>query len=240
MKKERVAIITVATGNYVQYLWQFWYSVAVNWAEQPAIYCLTDYGGDALVPPGVMVLRHEHSPWPCPTLMRYHAFVKNRDAMTGHGFYLYNDVDMRYVSPVDPSVFTGGTLAVRHPGFHAKKRDEYPHEGRKASACYVPPEKRMAYYCGGCQGGERYMELAVSCAALIDQDLNAGIMPSWHDESAYNKHLSDNPPDVVLGPGYCYPGNDQDAFSWGLGDVKPVLVAIDKDHARARGGDALV
>ena len=40
---------------------------------------------------------------------------------------------------------------------------------------------------------------------MIDADAAAGIVPRWHDESAWNRYLIDHPPTLTLGCDYCRP-----------------------------------
>jgi helicase len=82
--------------------------------------------------------------------------------------------------------------------------------------------------CGGFNGGRKYLELAEKAKWLVDLDSYIDYVPEWHDESFINKIFLFNPPDVVLGPEYCYPDYPPSVEKWGLTNIKPKILALEK------------
>ena len=61
----------------------------------------------------------------------------------------------------------------------------------------------------------------------IDDDDANKIMACWHDESHMNWYFLNNPPTLILNPGYCYPEKAT------LPYTKRIL-ALDKNHKEKR------
>jgi hypothetical protein len=136
------------------------------------------------------------------------------------------------------NIVSGGALfAVCHPGFHVSKgwgSDDPP-----GSRCYVEPKNRKVYYCGGFQGGSytRYYKACSTMAANIAMDEREDKMAKWHDESHWNWYLNEfragRTPYVDLyhvGPEYMMPELAVDAIKWGLKSIKPIILALNKNH----------
>jgi histo-blood group ABO system transferase len=236
---KKTAILTIATGNYIQFLWQYYYSVKQNFEFDVDIICFTDYEGSVLLPPGVIRVYQKHYQWPGSTLYRWHIFVKNKTLLSKYDFLIFTDIDMKIVGKIDESVFSDLT-AVLHPGFYNKDRSQFSYETRPESACYIPLDKGTHYYCGGVQMGFKYLETAEKLVKILDSDLDKGLIPVWHDESVWNFYLCNNPPALSLAPLYCFPGNERQSNEWALSHLTPKIVALDKDHAKARGESCLL
>jgi len=65
---------------------------------------------------------------------------------------------------------------------------------------------------------------------MIDVDFNNNYTPRWNDESAWNRYLFENPPEIVLSPSYVYPDSLIDEYYvklWGR-NYEPKIVTITK------------
>jgi len=174
--------------------------------------------------------------FPEATMFRYKIFTHFKDEIDAD-FLLYSDVDMKIVDFIREDIIPNGKtdngiLAVRHPGFYARGGGSW--EKRRESSFYTPNPK--AYYCGGVQGGlrDKYLEVAEILSKVIDYDLNRGVVPIWHDETAINWWLANNPNFKELTPQYCYPDKQDTANRWGLGEIKPKILALSKNHEEIR------
>ena len=225
---KHVGLMVIATNRYIQFVGPLVES-ARPWfmrGQKVTFFVFTDA---AEGPPGTVAIPHEHQKWPMPTLLRYRAFVRAKEMLGACDYLYYCDADMRFVAEVGEEAL-GDLVAVRHPGYFAKARAEFPYEDRAESAACVAAGEGMCYYAGGFQGGRAstYLGVAAELAARIDKDLARGVVARWHDESHWNRYLVDHPPAVALSPSYCYPE------SWDLPFEKKLL-ALDKDHDAVRG-----
>jgi len=233
----KICFLIIATNKYIQFVEPLIQSI-----EQ---YALVEHDRHYLVftdqqtnfdNPRIHVERITHQPWPAPSLMRYHYFLQKKDWIEGHDYCFYIDADMRVVAPVAEKIL-GDIVAVLHPGFWKKKRKKFTYERNPLSTAYVPPEKGTRYYCGGVQGGKSkcYMVVARAIADAVDIDTSNGIVAKWHDESHWNRYLSDYPPTLVMSPSYCYPDCAiKNTKQWELQDLPPLVLALSKDHSEMR------
>lgn len=173
--------------------------------------------------------------WPNGTMLRPRRLV---EAMPAADFIFLCDADMLVESFIGAEILPTngkGLVATLHPGYFGAPSEALPFETRPESACFVAPERRERYFCGGFWGGSSWevLLLARAIANRIDADLNAGITPTWHDESALNAVLAAwAGPIHVLDPSYCHP--DRDDFYvdhvWRR-QLPRRLVALDKPPA---------
>lgn len=179
-------------------------------------------------------IRTPHEPWPGPTLHRFRNFLSSWDEIIGDQL-VYVDADTRFVAPAGDEIL-GKCVPVQHCGF-VGRRGSY--ETRPESACYMAPHEGERYYGGGFYSLEReYAKHAFSeCERYIAEDESKGIVPVWHDESAWNKFLWLNKPDRFLTPSYHYPENHphiQGIWAGAGLSFKPILLLLDKNHSEIR------
>ena len=226
-----IGLVVIATNKYIKFVGPLWESAKKHFmAGTPHQIHMFVFTNSPAVPEGTTLIHHEHAPWPAPTLMRYHAFVKAKDVLSKMDYLYYCDADMRFEGTVGEEVL-GELVATRHPGFWDKPRSffEQSYERRPASDAYMPPGYGKAYYAGGFNGGRagRFLEMAEQIRGWIDSDLAKGIIAVWHDESHMNKYMAGNTPTVELTPAYCY----QEELSL---PFPRKLVALKKNHAEWR------
>lgn len=203
---------------------------------------------------GVNIIPTESSPWPNPTLMRYHLFLQQEAKLKEYDYIFYCDIDMKFVNIIGDEIL-GGITAAPHPGYAARKEYYPPYEPNELSASYIPrpgrvvhdegkPRFRPEYYAGGFQGGKSklYIEAMKKCRELVDADQKIGYIPIWNDETAWNKYLFLNPPDIMLTPSYIYPDSLIKEYYeplWGR-SYQPKLVTITKWFSLSpEGGQAV-
>jgi hypothetical protein len=208
MGEDMIGLFFIATGKYQRFV--------PDITRQAEALFLPDHDKK------IVVITEPHLPWPLPTLLRYHLMLESGALDFDHIYYM--DVDMRIERPIGHEII-GDLVAVEHPGYVGKTRG-LPFEHRPESACFC--NRGLRYFAGGFQGGSRwgYGEAIQRCRSAINLDLANGIIPTWHDESAWNWFLVDNTPTVVLSPDYCSRPFERHETRR--------IVALDKNHAEMR------
>lgn len=226
-----VDLIVIATGRYKEFLGQFFESAYLNVKGLRGIYVLSDERPPPMYPE-IHWLPWGHQPWPLPTLLRYRAITAYEEEFPSDGVLVYVDIDMRFVRPVDFGSITG-VFAVEHPWYVNAEPEMLPYENRPESAFSLESTVGSKYFCGGVQGGDSssFLEVVKELAGMIQGDLAKGIVPIWHDESAWNWWCANNPPNQVLSSDYCTP--DHAASS------SAQIIAISKNHVYFRGGSRI-
>jgi histo-blood group ABO system transferase len=220
-----VSLLVVATGLYVEFLPSLLASARQHVKGLHRVFVLSERDPELGDP--VTWLPWGHIAWPYPTLLRYRAFCAYRDVLEAEDVLLYVDVDMRFEREIDLRGIAG-TIAVQHPGYTSSNSEGLPYERRPESQCSIPLGEGEQYYAGGVQGGraDSYLAACAKMAHWVQHDLSMGIIPKWHDESAWNKHCYVNPPALILSSLYCSPEYNH--------DPEASIVALDKDHDRLR------
>ena len=148
---------------------------------------------------------------------------------------------MLCVAPIGNEILPPEEFAIvltQHPGYVGTPPYPPQFETRPESACYLPPEKRGTYFCGGFVGGEcgEFQELARMIVKRIDQDIANEIVPIYHDESALNcaarHHYGYQ---FQLSPSFCHPQDPSWYETWWPERYEAKIQAVDK--TREERGD---
>lgn len=148
-------------------------------------------------------------------------------------YLFYSDIDMKIVDFIDESIL-GNIIAVRHPGFDKVGGGSW--ETNELSTAYVFPENRIAYYAGGFSGGqcERYYRAMKEMKRNIDEDDRNGVMAIYHDESHFNKYLSELREFKELSSSYCMVEQPHLQKEWGIDGLTKKIIALAKNHSEMR------
>jgi histo-blood group ABO system transferase len=194
-----IAVVIIATGErYVPYAAPLIASLKQFFPPHD-VFLFTD-AKETIHSPQIYV---EHTPWPRPTLMRYHTILAHEKflSLLDYEYVFYMDVDLLAVSKIDPEeILSDGITAVLHGGFPTT------FERRWESTAYVPEVITEPYYQGTVIGGRSHDFLKM-CDVLkknIDKDDENDIVAVWHDESHLNRYLLTHPPAKVLSPAFCF------------------------------------
>ncbi len=190
--------------------------------------------------------------WPYPTLLRYNLFLQQEEKLKEYDYIFYCDVDMQFMNIIGDEILGTGITAAVHPGYHIRKEYWPPYEPNPDSASYIKRPGRVVdeegkprfmplYFAGGFQGGksDKFIEAMKATKKLIEIDMNRAYIPIWNDETAWNKYLSENPPDIVLTPSYIYPDsliNEYYIPLWGK-SYQPKLKTLTKWFTLQKGGE---
>tara|TARA_R110002020_G_scaffold103752_24_gene243256 strand:- start:1438 stop:2235 length:798 start_codon:yes stop_codon:yes gene_type:complete len=159
----------------------------------------------------------EHLPFPLPTLFRYKTLLKKEGELSDFDYTFHCDADTRFVSTVGEEMLGQGITSIQHPAAGSndpkvfwdltEEFKNYAFEHNPDSLAYIAPKKRKKYFCGAIQGGlsKKYIGAMKVIAKNIDDDLGQNIIARYHDESHWNKYLSQNPPHTILPFWYCFP-----------------------------------
>ncbi len=205
--------------------------------------------------PNVTIVPTEPVGWPYPTLLRYNLFLQEEEKLKDYDYIFYCDIDMKFVSVVGDEVLGTGITAAQHPMYALRKEYWPPYEPNEKSASYIKRPGRLIsdngqprfmplYFAGGFQGGkaDKFIEAMKETKKIIEKDMNANYIPIWNDETAWNKYLSENPPDIVLTPSYIYPDSLIKEYYeklWGC-NYQPRLVTLTKKFTTSKeGGEAV-
>lgn len=193
--------------------------------------------------------------WPYPTLLRYSLFLQQEEKLKEYDYIYYCDIDMQFVNIVGDEILGQGITATLHPMYALRKEYWPPYEPNPESASYIKrpgqiindngkPRFMPFYFAGGFQGGkaDKFIEAMKATRAIIEKDLNRAYIPVWNDETAWNKYLSENPPEVVLTPSYVYPDSLIEQYYeplWGQ-KYQPKLKTLTKWFTTSKeGGEAV-
>ena len=226
----KIGLLVIATNKYIEFVGPLWESAKKFFLKNHDVSMFV-FTNQPEVPEGTTRVEHQHTPWPGPTLLRYHCFSKNKAVLKDMDYLYYCDADMRFEQDVGEEVL-GDLVATKHPGFWDKPEEfiYQSRERRRESMAYMAPgDGNGLYFAGGFNGGKRdkFLSMCDELSFCVDQDKAKGIVAVWHDESHLNRYLSVHKPTVILSPAYCY----QEELSMPL---PRKLVALKKNHAEWR------
>lgn len=189
-----------------------------------------DYVGDERV--SIVKYQIPSYKFPYATLYRYK--IMTDSGVTYIGDYIfYLDVDYLIVDEVGEEILDV-LVCVSHPGFHTSREGSW--ETNQLSTAYTYPERRIQYFAGGTQGGSTkfYYSMMRVLADNIKFDESRNIIAVWHDESHWNKILSELDEKKILTPSYCMPEEEHLRVSWGIDNFIPKILALKKNHQEIR------
>jgi hypothetical protein len=148
-------------------------------------------------------------------------------------YIYYLDVDYLLVSEVKEEIF-GNLVAVLHPGFSMAGGGSWCNDMK--SNAYTFPQYRKHYFAGGTQGGEfyEYYEMMRRLSRDIDDDEKRGVRAEHNDESHWNRALSEHKNFKILDSSYCMVEQETFRRAWKIDNLKPKIIALDKNHAEIR------
>jgi histo-blood group ABO system transferase len=230
----KICILTIATNRYLRFIEPLYHSLEKYFLPGHELHFLLFTNHKAPDLGNIRVHRIDHEDWPMPTLKRYHYFLREADYLAEHDYCFYLDADMRMCAPVNEEVL-GQLVGVQHPAFYSRHPADFSYERNPSSRAYVPLGDGERYYAGGFHGGcaSSFLDLSRVLSSEIQNDLDRGIIATWHDESHLNRYFIDHPPETILSPSYCAPEEwlGKNSFPF-----EPKIIALQKDHDRVRYG----
>ena len=216
----RVAVATMATGRYIEFVSDFWTSAGQFLLPQCAkhLFLFTDRKDAAIGSWGnVTFVGQEKLGWPFDSIMRFEMYLSLQEALANKYDYFYAiDSDALFVAPIGQEIL-GRRVAALSAWYHGRSVLTQPLDSNPASPFYIPSELKRHYFAGGLFGGEvgevmsMLGRICPQVRALLSQPVP--YLPPWHDESILNHEFNVvAPPDVILGPEYLFP--EPPASNW--------------------------
>lgn len=235
----KIGILIIGTRKYKHFFQKLYDSferyVLVN-HEKTYFYFTDDL--DQNVSSNVKMFSVPTENWPLPTLFRYKYMLTSKEDLLKMDYLFYTDIDMLAINIIGDEILPFGEklMATAHPGFY-KKGFGTP-EKRQISRAYIGPHEQRDYYvCGGFQGGKanEYVRAMEIMDEMIQDDYSKGIIPTWNDESIFNRFYVTNKQFFkILTPEYCYPEGKykfpQMPNYETIRGLTPRLLALDKNH----------
>jgi hypothetical protein len=227
-----INIITIATGNYKNFLNNFYNSFNELFCTDDSknFYIFSDENKlDIFQKNNVYFSKIEHEKWPLPTFNKYKNIKKILDNLGDSDLCMFIDADMeiinciKYIEIPENKKYIG----VVHPGNHLTDMKDSL-EDNINSAAYVNKDTlpiNFKYIQGCLWGGigKSFKKMVKELDNLTNQDKQKNYIPKWHDESILNKFKVDNVKDFgFLSSSFCYPEN------WNL-NIKKIIIHKDKD-----------
>lgn len=255
--KKKVALLFVSlNANYWPYFKQVMEDCKNNFLPQHNV----DYFVWSDMPEseiqGAKLIPTDKIEWPAPTLMRYHLFLQEEEALKAYDYIFYLDADMRVVQKIDDDILGEGLTAAEHPMYALRKEYIPPYEPNEQSAAYIKRPGRIIdqdgkkrfkpyYIAGGFQGGtaKTFIEAMKTMKVSIDHDFDKlNYTAIWNDESHWNKYVFDTyqGPLIVLGPEYIYPDSLIKEYYeplWGK-KHEPKIITLTKPFSLSKEGGA--
>lgn len=185
------------------------------------------------------IINIHHTPWPLPTLLRYHVFQQFQEYWEDMDYVYYIDADMDINTTIGSDILPSQNeelVATLHPGFFNKPHQYYTYDDNPHSNAFIDISHLVnnnyspIYVAGGFNGGktEQYKEMINTIVNWINKDLSNHYIARWHDESYLNKFINCfEYKTKILSPSYCYPEGSNIPF-------EPKIIALNKNHAEIR------
>lgn len=245
----KIGLLLIATGKYKQFILPLLHTVKKHFLKGHTVEVFlyadeVDFPVDWLIQHtqiGILTHFKKIPPYSFPqaTLYRYKIFNEAKEYILDeecHGkidYLFYCDVDMRFEGEVGDEILGSDLVAVRHPGFF-KGGWGSPNVNPRSTA-FVPSYARKNYYAGGFQGGraEAYLKTCEILNENIQMDESNNIMAEWHDESHWNARLT-HVEFKELSPSYCMVEDVERRKAWGIDNLEPKIIALNKNHSELR------
>jgi hypothetical protein len=215
-RRDRLAIgvIYICTGRYRLFLKKFLASADRNFlpGHLKHYFVFTDTLEKALPHCRSTIIHQPRLGWPYDTLMRFEIISRSEGLLREMDFLFFANANMLVCSAVNDEILPGSNeshlVGVQHPGYFSETCANFPYERDSRSTAYVAMGGGKTYY-QGCLFGGRSGEFLNLCSILqrrVQQDLDNGLIATWHDESHLNRFFISTEP-LTLSPSYAYPEN---------------------------------
>lgn len=206
---QKVAVIYIATGNY-NIFWDNFYKSA----EQhflPGVnkhYFLISNHTFNKLPKNVTHIYYPHKEWPSILIEKFSIIHSLKNKLSDYKYTYSFNANTWFIQPIKEEEIIPNAnqkiIAALHPGFY-KKSTDLPYEKDKNSYAFLEESSQSKYYQSGVIGGitTEFIKMAQSIEKWTNSDLEKNYIPIWHDESYFNKYISDNDP-LILTPNYIW------------------------------------
>ena len=210
--KKSIGILYICTGNYRM----FWEGFHESFEErflpdtEKKYYVLTDDTQKILKGGGVNVFHIDALPWPLITLLRFHYFTKIKSEIINNDYLMFANSNVVCRKVIHEEEFLPNetqelTVGI-HYGYWNVKPRFFTYERSRKSLAYIPYNVGEHYVMGAlyCGQSDKFMNMAETLKARIDEDLANRKIALWHDESHFQKYVLQHPNMRFLSPSYGY------------------------------------
>lgn len=216
MSSKKIGILYICTGVYSVFWEDFYKSFERNFlpATQKEYFVFTDASHlyDEDKNSRIHKIYLENTPWPLPTLMKFHVFLKHYAELSTMDYLYQSNANILCSKIVSEEEFLPNDkrkplIFTVHPGYMSRNKCYHPYERNRKSSAYIPYNCGGLYVYGAMNGGESgaYLKLAKELSQNIENDLKKNIIAAWHDESHINRYVNCHDDFRLLSPSYCYP-----------------------------------
>lgn len=213
---KKIGILYICTGPYVVFWNAFYESFEQHFLPETEKHYFVFTDAKELYAANhnerIHLIMVEQEPWPLPTLLKYHMFLKQEKQLLKMDYLYQSNANIICEKTVTEEMFLPQEkdrplFFTIHPGYQNEKTYRLPYERRKISKAYVPYNAGKQYVYGAMNGGTAtaYLEMIKQVEKQIEEDLKKGIIAKWHDESHINHYAAGHHNYKILSPAYCYP-----------------------------------
>lgn len=206
---EKIAILTIATGNYTNFLKELIESINSKFLinKQKHIYVFTNKHFENTN--DVTYIYIPHLPWPLNTLLRFYYFKSITNSLQEFDFIYYMDSDTIVYDTIDETILPiNDEIIGAHHHWEWNVTNSYDNTNTKSTA-YVDTSSPdfVPEYCQACFFGANknsFIKMTNELEDNINTDFKNNVIAKWHDESHFNKYILNNPK-KILNSSYTHP-----------------------------------
>ena len=210
---DKVGILYICTGRF-DVFWEEFHKTCEEYflpSCEKTYYVFTD-SDNIESSERVKKIHTDMLPFPLPTLLRYHSFLKAKELLDVDYLFFFNANSVFSDRVTSDEFLPNGKdelLAVRH---YWQSMVDMNSEGSQyvrnpESTAYIKMGDGENYLVGGVMGGRREAFLR-ACQVMrdnIDADLKKRIIVKWWDEPHWNRYLLGRNDVRILDDSFCYP-----------------------------------
>ncbi len=161
--------------------------------------------------PKIHRIFQENLGWPGNTLRRYGMFLNFKKQLVNFDYLFFFNADLQFLQKITTEEFLPvgqeKLVACLHSGYFNKKISKFPYEKNNSSLAFVDKKNEGKYFQGAINGGncQNFIEAIEIMNENIKLDQKNNIVAVWHDESHWNRYLSERDDVKILSPSYLYP-----------------------------------
>jgi hypothetical protein len=234
----KIAISFVGTGNYLNYLPDWYTTLKDNFISDVEKVFLVFTDGEGEWPDDVIKIHSEHYGWPETFNHTFENLLKSKEYIQDCDWFVSIDADMKPATVISYNEFFDDTknyFGVHHPCHYLGMSPHTKFPGSfdvnpKSKACVTEDMDLSVYYQGCLWGGKvpQIFDMLKELDRWTREDLSNNASPIWYEESYFNKFFILNKEKVhTLGPEYAYP-----EFFTEYCNFEPKMVHLAKDNLK--------
>ncbi len=153
---QKVAVIYIATGNYIIFWDNFYKSAEKNFLPgvEKNYFLVSNHSFEEL-PDNVTYIYYPHKEWPNITVEKFSIIDSLKDKLTDYAYTYSFNANTWFIQPVKGDILPDERqkiIAALHPSFY-KTNYQYPYCSDKNSPAYLEQTEKSQYYQAAILGG---------------------------------------------------------------------------------------